>query len=49
VVDTPFQIAYEPGEFRDIVELLSEHRVILVDTPGISTSSESMEELVKFL
>jgi flagellar biosynthesis protein FlhF len=49
VVDTPFQIAYEPGEFRDIVELLSEHKVILVDTPGVSISSESMEELVKFL
>ena len=49
VVDTPFQIAYEPEEFRDIVELLSEHKVILVDTPGISISSESMEELVKFL
>ena len=49
VVDTPFQIAYEPDEFRDIVELLSEHKVILVDTPGVSISSESMEELVKFL
>jgi len=49
VVDTPFQIAYEPEEFRDIVELLSEHKVILVDTPGVSISSESIEELVKFL
>jgi flagellar biosynthesis GTPase FlhF len=49
VVDTPFQIAYESDEFRDIVELLSEHRVILVDTPGVSISSESIEELVKFL
>ncbi len=49
VVDTPFQIAYEPEEFRDIVELLSEHKVILVDTPGVSISSESVEELVKFL
>ncbi|GAB6076235.1 flagellar biosynthesis protein FlhF [Desulfurobacterium crinifex] len=49
VVDTPFQIAYEPDEFRDIVELLSEHKVILVDTPGVSISSESIEELVKFL
>ena len=49
VVDTPFQIAYESDEFRDIVELLSEHRVILVDTPGVSISSESIEELVEFL
>jgi flagellar biosynthesis protein FlhF len=49
VVDTPFQIAYEPEEFRDIVELLSEHKVILVDTPGVSISSESIEELMKFL
>ncbi len=49
VVDTPFQVAYEPEEFRDIVELLSEHSVILVDTPGISISSESTDELIKFL
>jgi flagellar biosynthesis GTPase FlhF len=48
-VDTPFQVAYEPEEFRDIVELLSEHSVILVDTPGISISSESTDELIKFL
>jgi len=49
VVDTPFQVVYEPEEFRDVVELLSEHRVILVDTPGISISSQNVEELVKFL
>ena len=49
VVDTPFQVVYEPEEFRDIVELLSEHGVILVDTPGISVSSQNVEELVKFL
>ncbi|MEO2069634.1 MAG: hypothetical protein ABGX27_09045 [Desulfurobacteriaceae bacterium] len=49
VVDTPFQVVYEPEEFRDMVEFLSGHKVILVDTPGVSVSSKNMEELVKFL